>query len=140
MTQPPEWIDALANAAAKAVEPLNSKPLAPLACHYTKFESVWEITLFMEATEVVGGPEDGSVKQLPIGVRICEVLDLFQSISSCNWLAHSSGADDDLGPHLSIDGSYKGRRVWLRILSQAPRRFPARQISVRNNLINDDAW
>ncbi len=140
MSQPPAWLNGLANAAAQAMEPLNSKPLAPLACHYTSFEKVWEITLFREATEVVGGPEDGSVKQSPIGVRICEILDLFQSVNSCNWQAHSHGDEDDLGPHLSVDGSYKGRRVWLRILAQAPRRFPPRRVTVRNKLINDDAW
>jgi hypothetical protein len=140
MSQPPAWLNGLANAVAKALEPLNSRPLAPLACHYTNFEKVWEISLFTEATEVVGGPEDGCIKQSPFGVRINEVLDLFQSVHSCNWLAHSSGANDDLGPHLSIDGSYKGRRVWLRILAQAPRRFPTRRVSVKNDLINDDVW
>jgi hypothetical protein len=140
MPQPPAWLSGLADVAAKAMEPLDSELPARLGCHYTKFEGVWEVTLFIESTEIIGGPEDGSIKQAPLGVRICDILNVFQSVNQCNWQTQRFGADDDLGSHLSVEGTYKGRLVWLRILAQAPHQFPARRVSRRNRLINDDAW
>jgi hypothetical protein len=140
MPLPAAWLSGFADAVALSVEPLNSEPLSALSCHFTRYDGVWEITLFRESTEVIGGPEDGSIKPCPFGVRIADVLDLFQSISSCNWQANANGPEDDLGPHLSVEGIYKGRSVWLRILASAPRQFPRRRRIVRNRLINDDAW
>ncbi|MDB5337061.1 MAG: hypothetical protein JWN70_2680, partial [Planctomycetaceae bacterium] len=36
--------------------------------------------------------------------------------------------------------TYKGRQVWLRILSQAPHMFPPRRVSPVAKLVNDDVW
>lgn len=139
MSQPAAWLSGLADAIAMTVAPLTTEPLPALDCHFTKYEGVWEITLFTESTEVVGGPEDGSIRHSPLGVRVAEILDLFQSVSSCNWQTQAFGPEDDLGPHLSIEGLYKGRMVWLRILAAAPQQFPRRRTIIRNRLINDDA-
>lgn len=140
MHQPPAWLNGLADVAARAMEPLESECLPHLGCHYTKFEGVWEITLFVESTEIIGGPEDGSIKQATMGVRICDILNVFQNVNQCNWQSRTCATDDDLGPHLSIEGTYKGRMVWLRIVAQAPRQFPPRHVPMRNRLINDEAW
>ena len=138
MSEPAVWLRALADVVAKAIEPLG--PTAPLGCHYVQVEGVWEVSLFSESTEVLGGPEDGTIKQSRFAVRVTDILDVFQSISSCTWQAHSAGPDDDLGAHLAIEGTYKGRMVWLRILGQAPRQFPPRQVSPVAKLVNDDVW
>lgn len=140
MSQPPAWLSGLADVVAKAMEPLASQELPSLGCHYAKFDGVWEITLFVESTEIIGGPDDGSIKQFPMGIRICEIMNVFQNVTECNWQSQSLGADDDLGPHLSVEGIYKGRMVWLRIPAHAPRQYPPRRVASRNRLINDDAW
>lgn len=139
MSPPAAWLSGLADAIAKTLEPLSSEPLPALDCHFTKYEGIWEVTLFTESTEIVGGPEDGSIKHSALGVRVSEILDLFQNVSSCNWQTQAFGPDDDLGPHLSIEGLYKGRTIWLRILAAAPQQFPCRRANSRNRLINDDA-
>jgi hypothetical protein len=138
MSEPAAWLRILADVVAKAIEPLG--PSAPLGCHYVQVDGVWEITLFTEATEVLGGPEDGTVKQSKFAVRISDILDVFQSVSNCSWQAHHAGENDDLGPHLAVEGTYKGRLIWLRILAQAPERFPPRRVSPVAKLVNDDVW
>ena len=138
MAEPAAWLRVLADVVAKAIEPLG--PSAPLGCHYVQVDGIWEVTLFTESTEVLGGPEDGTVKQSRFAVRISEILDVFQSISNCTWQAHSIGENDDLGPHLAVEGTYKGRQVWLRILAQAPLQFPPRRVSPIAKLVNDDVW
>ena len=138
MSEPAAWLRVLADVVAKAIEPLG--PSAPMGCHYVKVDGVWEVTLFAESVEVLGGCEDGTIKQSRFAVRIAEVLDVFQSISECNWQAHNAGEDDDLGPHLSVEGVYKGRQVWLRIPAQSPEQFPPRKVSPVAKLVNDDVW
>ncbi|MES2792121.1 MAG: hypothetical protein V4719_21070 [Planctomycetota bacterium] len=138
MSEPAAWLRVLADVVAKAIEPIG--PIAPLDCHYVQVDGFWEVTLFTEATEVLGGPEDGTVKQPRFAVRICEILDAFQSVISCTWQAHNIGENDDLGPHLAVEGTYKGRLVWLRVLSQAPRQFPRRRVSPVAKMVNDDVW
>lgn len=136
MAEPAGWLRVLADVVAQAIEPFG--PGAPLGCHYVQVDGVWEITLFAESTEVLGGPEDGSVKQPQFAVRISAVLDVFQSVSGCTWQAHGLGENDDLGPHLAVEGTFKGRLIWLRILAQAPQRFPPRRVSPIARMVNDD--
>ena len=138
MSKPAAWLKVLVDVVAKAIEPLG--PSAALGCHFVQIDGIWEVTLFAESVEVLGGPEDGTVKQSRFAVRIGEVLDVFQSITECNWQAHSAGAGDDLGAHLAVEGIYKGRQVWLRIPAQAPERFPPRKVTPVAKLVNDDVW
>lgn len=138
MSEPAAWLQVFADSVARAIAFANSS--ASFGCHFCHAEGVWEITLFAEATEVVGGPKDGSIKTTCFGVQITEVLDLFQNITSCSWQAQSMGEGDDLGPHLAVEGIYKGRNVWLRVLAEPPEHFPVRRVSQTPRLVSDDGW
>jgi hypothetical protein len=138
MSEPAAWLQTLADSVARAIAFAN--PGASFGCHFCRAEGIWEVTLFAEAVEVVGGAKDGSIKKASFGVHITEVLDLFQNVSSCTWQAQSMGDDDDLGPHLAVEGIYKGRNVWLRILAEPPQHFPVRRVSQTPRLVGDEGW
>jgi hypothetical protein len=138
MSEPAAWLKTLADAVAQSVALIDVT--APFGCHFCFADGVWEVTLFAEAVEVVGGPKDGAIKLSRFGVHITEILALFQDVTSCTWQAQSMGEDDDLGPHLSVEGLYKGRQVWLRVLAEPPVHFPARQVPEAPRLVGDEGW
>ncbi|MBS0263474.1 MAG: hypothetical protein JSS02_16150 [Planctomycetes bacterium] len=120
---PPPWIQELADAAALQMIPVD--PLAPVGCHFCLAEGVWEITLFVSGTEVVGGSLDGRVQCSRFNLDVQAVCGIFTRVTDVSWQAHSLGDGDELGPHVAIEGIYDEHSVRLRILSFSPRRFPA---------------
>jgi hypothetical protein len=138
MSEPAAWLQTLADSVARAIVFANSG--TTFGCHFCRAEGVWEVTLFAEAIEVVGGAKDGAIKKSCFGVQITEILDLFQNVTSCAWQAQVMADDDDLGPHISVEGIYKGRAVWLRVLAEAPEHFPVRRVSQTARLVGDDGW
>jgi hypothetical protein len=44
----------------------------------------------------------------------------FERVTDLHWHAQGFGPDDDDGPHISIEGTYQGHYVWLRVLEAAP--------------------
>lgn len=138
MSTPASWIRNFVDAVTQQITPVRTA--APINCHYVQVSGTWEITIFMEPIEVVGGPEDGSVKQVPFGVRIGAILDLFQTVTDCGWQTVKAGSDDDLGAHLSVEGLYKGRQVWLRILAEVPQKLNFRQVVPAPQVTQEDLW
>jgi hypothetical protein len=45
---------------------------------------------------------------------------IFERVTALDWHAQDVGPDDDDGPHLSLEGTYQGHAVWLRVLAEAP--------------------
>lgn len=138
MSGPDVWLQALTDSVAQSIALIDD--FAPFGCHFFFAEGVWEITLFAESSEVVGGPKDGAIRKSRFGVHITEVLALFEKVKSCTWQAQSMGEDDDLGPHLAIEGIYEGREVWLRVLAEPPAHFPNCRVSEAGKLVNEEGW
>lgn len=130
MHGPPEWLQELADGVATRI--LAVDVLAPLGCHFTCADEVWEITLFASSTEILGGPQDGGERVSRFHVDILPLFELFDSLESVYWQAQGLGFEDDLGPHLGIEGVVQGQRVWVRIPSLPPRGYsPGRQALVK---------
>lgn len=138
MSTPAVWLRDFVNSISKEVAPFGRT--SPLNCHYVQEDGVWEVSVFFEPIEVWGGPEDGSVKQIPFGVKISKLLDLFQSVSSCSWQTSQLDAEDDLGAHLAIEGIYKGRSIWLRILAEVPQRLKDQPAIATTPVTHEDLW
>lgn len=128
MSAPPAWLDELANAMASEFHALGLP--APVGCHYFEntVEELWEVALFVGATEIVGGKRDGVRRNGRFGVSLLRLSELFSRIDDIYWQATSLGRDDELGPHISIEGEYQGHAVWVRILARPPQRFAAGQL------------
>ncbi|MCA9047788.1 MAG: hypothetical protein KDA89_03620 [Planctomycetaceae bacterium] len=119
-TSLPEWLRRFAHRAASAI--LDEDSHAPIGCH-THFNSVvqeWEVTVFLSATEVVGGALDGTIVPVPIQVDVTRILKLFDAVPQVHWQSDAVSDDDDLAQHLSFQGKVHKRGVWLRMLQRAP--------------------
>ena len=116
----PVWLRWFANDAAQAI--LDTAAHAPIGCHYYFGEdrNEWEVTVFVSATEVVGGARDGTVVPCKIQLNINHAIQLFDELPKIYWQAGAMLEDEDTGQHVSLEGKVRGYRVWLRILAEAP--------------------
>ena len=123
MAAPASWLAQLANQIAAEFYAVDV--LAPLGCHYyfNKSRNQWEVTLFASKTETVGGEFDGKISSSKFNLDLKILSEMFSEVTRFHWQALAIGPDDELGPHLSLEGIYQGRSVWLRIPATAPSRF-----------------
>jgi hypothetical protein len=122
MPEAPNWLTALADVVAGYITPV--EPLAPLGCHYHQCEGVWEISLFVGDTELVGGDRDGERVAARFLVDVLPLLSLFDEVFDCTWQPDRFSDEDELGCHLSIIGMHLEQLVCVRLLSRSPDRFP----------------
>ncbi len=134
MSNPPDWLASLTDQVAAVFVAVDL--LAPLACHYSTNEGLWEVTLFAAPTEIIGGPQDGRVRPSRFHLDVKPLLEQFDQVDSAYWQAQGLGRDDDLGPHFGIEGTYQGHHVWLRLPALPPKRFPPG----RQALVQERAW
>jgi len=129
MTHPPSWLQETANRVAEQFH--GADALAPIGCHFYHDErdDVWEVTLFVSHTETIGGEFDGKVTPCRFSVDLSGLESLFSEIRQFSWQAVSMGEDDDLGPHLAIEGAIGTENLWLRIVSEPPRQFEAGRVA-----------
>ncbi len=125
MTSPPVWIAKLANELSLHLCAVDL--LSPLGCHFyhNKALDQWEVTLFASRTHIVGGPLDGREKSSSFHVDLQGVHETFDEVLNFHWQPQSLGGEDDLGPHVAVEGTFDGRSVWVRILAESPERYEA---------------
>ena len=140
--RPPHWLVQFADLATQAFH--SDEMLAPVGCHFHRFEgekvssSQWEITLFVSSTEVYGGALDGSCSVSPFMLDLRVLMDLFDSIESCYWQAQTMADDDQLGPHVGLEGLFEGHSIWLRITAEPPSQFESgRRVDLCAKVVKD---
>lgn len=138
MPAPPAWLKKLADDVALQISP--SEVLSPIGCHFCCVEGVWEVTLFASSTQIVGGKRDGVLRSSRFNVDLRAISDLFARVDSVQWQALPLGPTDELGPHVSLEGTYEGNPVWLRILSKAPKRFKPGRRAVVYEAAWEEIW
>lgn len=116
--------------------------LAPIGCHcyHNRAIDQWELTLFASATETVGGQYDGRRTTSRFVLNLENILDNFDTVNKFHWQAHALGPLDDLGPHLSIEGTVDGHSVWLRVLASPPEEVDAGRTFEAYSLRLTDHW
>lgn len=140
MTQPPNWLAELADVVATAI--VGVALPAPIGCHFFRNELLnqWELTLFPGTTEIVGGKLDGRIKPSPFTLDLARLTWALDSLDRFHWQSHRLGADDELGPHVSLEGTHQGHAVWVRILAEAPEQFEiSRRVHTAEQAI-EDLW
>ena len=118
--RPPAWLRWLSNDAARGI--IDDEYHAPIGCHYYQNpeDEEWEVTIFVSATEVVGGPMDGTNLPQRVQLNIGHVISLFDEPPSVFWQSDKVDDDDELDQHISFEGLARGNRIWLRILKNSP--------------------
>jgi len=119
----PDWLDRLANEAIQHIHAVDI--LSPIGCHsfYNRENDQWEVTIFASGTEVIGGKLDGKITSSKFAVDVRGLYEVFSDPLGIEWQSHPLGPEDELGAHISIEGTFEGFSVCLRVLAQAPGRF-----------------
>ncbi len=138
MGSPPSWLSLFTDKVTTSIHAHNV--LSPLGCHFQEISGVWEITIFASRTEIVGGSQDGRSRHSPFSVDVANVLSAFSDVENIGWQAHRLDRQDDLGPHLSVDGTVENHRVWLRVTSAAPERFEPGRRALVNQQGFEEVW
>ncbi|MEX0715077.1 MAG: hypothetical protein WD066_00750 [Planctomycetaceae bacterium] len=140
MPVPPSWLSHLADQVAQRLRAADI--LAPLGCHYYRNRVLdqWEVTIFAGSTEIVGGELDGELRYSNFQLDLRELFGLFDLVDTFHWQADQMGPDDELGPHVSVEGSFEGHPVWLRVLARPPARFPKGRNLLTDTLKLEDVW
>jgi hypothetical protein len=121
MSGPPAWLTEFADRVCACLLAIDEMP--PIGCHYVRDQGIWEVTLFISPTEIVGGQYDGERYSCLFAVDALELLHLFDVVESVTWQAQQVPEGDELGSHLAFAGCVQGRLVTLRVLSETPQRF-----------------
>ena len=141
--KPPRWIERLAKLISQEFH--SADLLAPIGCHFHHYDdgvnrSQWEVTLFVSNTELFGGPHDGQLAVSRYMLDLKKVLAVFDAVESFYWQAQSMADDDQVGPHIGLEGEFEGNWVWLRITSEPPVQFePGRSVDLYSNAV-EDRW
>lgn len=126
MVPPPAWLAALANEISLRILPVD--PLAPIGCHYVLVDDCWEVTLFVSASEVVGGEYDGERFASAFQFDLVGVDTHFDEVTAQGWQPIEFGEGDDVGPHIAIEGIRDGHQVWVRVAAFPPADFEAGRV------------
>lgn len=138
MTSPPAWLTKLVNQVTPRIHPID--PQTPIGCHYGQFGDEWEVTLFVSRTEVFGGEFDGESFASRYHLDLLGLQSVFSEVDAFSWQPLSIGADDDIGAHVALEGTYAGKRVWLRITSEQPASLEAGRIANVVEMRFEDRW
>lgn len=129
MPAPPSWLNKMANQVASLMYDVDV--LAPIGCHFfhNSSRNEWEVTLFASSTEIVGGEWDGVLAPSKFCFDILKLDGIFDEVQALYWQALPVGFDDQLGPHISIEATYKTHQVWVRVLAESPEEYePGRRV------------
>lgn len=123
MTTPPAWLEALLEAIVGSIE-------AHGPGHFgyrhgdPDEDDVLEILLYPTPVELHGGADDGALVTVGFSLDVKAVCDAFDSVDGLYWIAHGFGPHDRDNPSVSVEGQYRGRSVYLRILAYPPEDEP----------------
>ena len=136
----PNWLQKFSHAAASSI--LDHEWHAPIGCHFhhNKLIPEWEVTLFLSATEVIGGALDGTQVPIPMQVNIGRVLELFDAAPEVHWQTHAIADDDQLAQHIAFQGTVGGQNIWLRILQHAPQGVEPGRLVDSSTGTTQDLW
>lgn len=132
----PHWLGRLAQQVIGSF--YAAEPLAPVGCHIHHHETdepaQWEVTLFVSSTEIFGGAFDGKRTASRFMVDLRELAEIFDDVHNFYWQAQTMSKDDQLGPHIGVEGEYEGQSVWLRITANPPAQFePGRVVDLHTH-------
>lgn len=137
---PPHWLEQTVNQVTAQFHAVDD--LAPIGCHFFHDESLdqWEVTIFVSQTETIGGEYDGKRTSSRFSVDLMSLSALFSEVRQFSWQALSMGDDDDLGPHVTLEGRVQGNDVWLRIVAEPPPQFQVGRIADTSKRRFLDLW
>ena len=118
-TEVEAWLDALLEDVGDCIT--TNDVMGPLGCRYG-FEGDQDdfinVAVYPTPTELVGGAVDGEIVEPDFSVDLEQLRTIFDHFDDFGWQA--IGEHDPDGPHIWVEGYYREREVYLRILARAP--------------------
>lgn len=93
-------------------------PMGSPGMRYHEEEGFWEVCIFPTPVELIGGAHDGDIVEPEFTVDLEQLRSAFDSITAFAWTA--LGLNFEEGPHVSVEGVYRERQIFLQILAHAP--------------------
>jgi len=116
--RPSAWMTELVEAVAGCMEA--HSPMGALGWRYHEDDELAELIVYPTPVELVGGEHDGAIVMPGFSLDVQALQIVFERVADLHWHAQDLGPDAEDGPHLSLEGTYQGHRVWLRVLAEAP--------------------
>lgn len=117
----PQWLQDFVDRIAESMNSFES-PME-LGCHVFRGTAAlpeeWEVTVFGEGLAGQNRLTEFAA-EFVMSVDVLKLAEVFDSVEACRWQTKSMGDADDLGAHLSVEGTVNDRPVWLRVLGQKP--------------------
>lgn len=119
----PSWLSGFIDEITDRFEPFRGVARVGYECAYS--EGLWELSLFLGETELIGGAHDGQL--LPVNFRfdLSDLTDLFEHVESLFWNAFPARPEGIETPHdlsfLTLTGTIAGESVQLQLHSTPPR-------------------
>ena len=116
--RPSAWMTELVEGVAGCMEA--HSPMGALGWRSHAEEELVELVVYPTPVELVGGAHDGTIVLPGFSLDVQALQAVFERVTALSWHAQDVGPDDEDGPHLSLEGTYQGHAVWLRVLAEAP--------------------
>ena len=117
MADIPGWLDGLVREVGDTMTAQGDA--ASLGLRFLEDDGAWEVLVYPLPVELVGGAHDGAVATPGFSLDVEALRSAFTRVDDLTWNAATVGPGDE-GPYLSVEGEYRGRAVWLRVLALAP--------------------
>ncbi|MBI3861879.1 MAG: hypothetical protein HY290_08275 [Planctomycetia bacterium] len=122
---PPAWLPEFVDQVAELFEPFVDVGRVGYEC--TPSTERWEISMYLGATEAVGGKVDGEVRSVAFQFDLQRLSAIFDAVDEFRWNAFPSGTTDvDQGvpsserTFVSVNGRFHDNTVRLRLFCTPP--------------------
>ena len=85
----PDWLKRMIAEAAVVFEPLQDLGRVGYDCRFD--ERGWTVCMYLGATEVIGGPQDGHIDHASFRIDLHQLQTLFQSVDRMEWYSVADG-------------------------------------------------
>jgi hypothetical protein len=115
---PSAWMNEMVEAVVSCMEA--HSPMGAMGWRYHEEDEFAELVVYPTPVKLVGEVHDGAIVIPGFSLDVQALQALFERVTALQWNAQGVGPDDDDGPHISIEGTYQGHSVWLRVLAEPP--------------------
>jgi hypothetical protein len=110
------WLDVLVDEVGACITA--NDVVGSLGCRYGVEDGFVHVLVYPTPVELVGGATDGAVVDADFSLDLEQLRKLFDQVADFGWRA--LGHHDPGGPHVWVEGVYRGRETLVQIMAVAP--------------------
>lgn len=118
--RPPRWADRLIKAIGRTVKPID--PMGELGFRLDEDVETrkWLFYVYPSLNEIYGGPRDGKVIAPGFALCLTALMQVFDAPPHVDWITPTGFSGDLDGPHICVDGVYRGVPLMVLFFDQPP--------------------